>query len=77
VEGPCEHGIEPSGSIKCWEVLEAPQEGLSSVSTCKRIIITLYYKTVLVRKQVLQHYELLMLIRFRSLECYDNGFESH
>jgi hypothetical protein len=25
VEGSCEHGIEPSGSIKCWE-------GLSSVS---------------------------------------------
>jgi hypothetical protein len=22
VEGSCEHGIEPSGSIKCWEVLE-------------------------------------------------------
>jgi hypothetical protein len=37
VEGSCEHGIEPSGSIKCWEVpvaaqLAAPQEGLSSVS---------------------------------------------
>jgi hypothetical protein len=22
VEGSCEHGTEPSGSIKCWEVLE-------------------------------------------------------
>jgi hypothetical protein len=22
VEGFCEHGIEPSGSIACWEVLE-------------------------------------------------------
>jgi hypothetical protein len=22
VEGSCEHGIEPSGSIKCWEFLE-------------------------------------------------------
>jgi hypothetical protein len=22
VEGSCEHGIEPLGSIKCWEVLE-------------------------------------------------------
>jgi hypothetical protein len=22
VEGSCEHGIEPSGSINCWEVLE-------------------------------------------------------
>jgi hypothetical protein len=38
VEGSCEHDIEPSGSIKCWEVLEglhdlaAPQEGLRSVS---------------------------------------------
>jgi hypothetical protein len=36
--GSCEHGDEPSGSIKCWEVLEwlhklaASQEGLSSVS---------------------------------------------
>jgi hypothetical protein len=37
VEGSCEYGIEPSGSMKCWEVLEllqlmAPQEELSSVS---------------------------------------------
>jgi hypothetical protein len=23
VEGCCEHGIEPLGSIKCWGVLEA------------------------------------------------------
>jgi hypothetical protein len=22
VEGSCEHGSEPSGSIKCWDVLE-------------------------------------------------------
>jgi hypothetical protein len=22
VEGSCEHGNEPSGSIKCWNVLE-------------------------------------------------------
>jgi hypothetical protein len=22
VEGSCEHGNEPSGSVKCWEVLE-------------------------------------------------------
>jgi hypothetical protein len=22
VEGSCEHGIEPSGSMKCWEVPE-------------------------------------------------------
>jgi hypothetical protein len=22
VEGCCEHGIEPSGSMKCWEVPE-------------------------------------------------------
>jgi hypothetical protein len=21
-DGPCEHGNEPSGSIKCWKVLE-------------------------------------------------------
>jgi hypothetical protein len=25
VEGSCEHGNEPSGSIKCWEVLEMPR----------------------------------------------------
>jgi hypothetical protein len=33
VEGSCEHGNEPSGSIKCREVLElaASQEGLSSM----------------------------------------------
>jgi hypothetical protein len=37
VEGSCEHGNEPSGSIKCWEVLEqlaTPQEGLSSIEYC-------------------------------------------
>jgi hypothetical protein len=22
VEGPCKHGNKPSGSIKCWEILE-------------------------------------------------------
>jgi hypothetical protein len=22
VEGSCEHGIEPSGSIQCWGILE-------------------------------------------------------
>jgi hypothetical protein len=22
VEGCCEHGNEPSGSVKCWEILE-------------------------------------------------------
>jgi hypothetical protein len=34
VEGSCEDGNEPSGSMKCWEVaaqLTASQEGLSSV----------------------------------------------
>jgi hypothetical protein len=36
VEGSCEHCNEPSGSIKCWEVLVAAQlaafqEGLSSM----------------------------------------------
>jgi hypothetical protein len=39
VESSCEHGNELSGSIKCWEVLEAAQlvacqEGLSSVTEC-------------------------------------------
>jgi hypothetical protein len=31
MEGSCEDGNEPSGSIKCWEVLAASQEGLSSM----------------------------------------------
>jgi hypothetical protein len=36
VEGPCEHGNEPSGYIKCWEPgvaeqLAVSQEGLSSM----------------------------------------------
>jgi hypothetical protein len=38
VEGSCEHGNEPSGSIKCWVIscvaaqLPACQEGLSSMN---------------------------------------------
>jgi hypothetical protein len=38
VEGSCEHGNEPSGSVKCWEFLEwlhncaASQGALSSMS---------------------------------------------
>jgi hypothetical protein len=35
VEGSCEHGDEPLGSLKYWEVaaqLAASEEGLSSVS---------------------------------------------
>jgi hypothetical protein len=24
VGGSCEHGNEPSGSIRCWEILEGP-----------------------------------------------------
>jgi hypothetical protein len=34
VEGCCKHGNEPSGCIKCWEILErlvASQEGLGFV----------------------------------------------
>jgi hypothetical protein len=30
VEGSCEHGIEPSASIKCWEVFEGCTIGGSS-----------------------------------------------
>jgi hypothetical protein len=26
VESPCEVGIEPSGSMKCWETIEWPLE---------------------------------------------------
>jgi hypothetical protein len=32
MDGYCEHGNESSGSIKCWEVLEASQEGFSYMS---------------------------------------------
>jgi hypothetical protein len=31
VEGSCKHGNEGSGSIKCWEVVAASQEELSSM----------------------------------------------
>jgi hypothetical protein len=31
VEGSCEFGIEPSGSIKCWETIESKQLGISRV----------------------------------------------
>jgi hypothetical protein len=32
VEGSCEHGIEPSGSMKCWGV----PEGLTIDSSSRR-----------------------------------------
>jgi hypothetical protein len=43
VEGSCEHGNEPSGSIKCWKFLSsckigASQEGLSSMREKKRLV---------------------------------------
>jgi hypothetical protein len=34
-EGSCEYGIEPSCSMKCWVVLEWPNEWLSSISKYK------------------------------------------
>jgi hypothetical protein len=37
VEGSCEHGIEPSGSIKCWGVLE----GLHNWQLLKREFIVI------------------------------------
>jgi hypothetical protein len=58
VECSCEHSNEPSGSIKCWEVLAqlaASQEGLSSmgesiclVSTGRLVVfVVLWYKLLL------------------------------
>jgi hypothetical protein len=47
-EGSCEHGNEPSGSIKCWEILRvapqlaASQEGLSCMELIGKIILKLY-----------------------------------
>jgi hypothetical protein len=29
VESSCEFGIEPSGSVKCWETIECPNNYLS------------------------------------------------
>jgi hypothetical protein len=40
LEGSCEHGIEPSGSIKCWEVLE----GLHNYAYCTRKYVTKFCK---------------------------------
>jgi hypothetical protein len=51
VEGSCEHGDEPSGSLKHWEVSECgaqlavSQEGLSSVSKCSYAGMLLYVST--------------------------------
>jgi hypothetical protein len=40
VQGCCEHGNEPSGSIKCWtERLAAFQEGLSSMELVRFFIM--------------------------------------
>jgi hypothetical protein len=50
VEGSCEHGIEPSGSIKCWEVLEwlhscrLLKKG-SALCVSKLTVITIRYFT--------------------------------
>jgi hypothetical protein len=33
VEVSCEHSNEPSGSIKCWEILE--QHDVVNVETCR------------------------------------------
>jgi hypothetical protein len=38
VEGPCEHGNEPSGFIKFWEILEASREGLSSMESVSYLV---------------------------------------
>jgi hypothetical protein len=32
VEGPCEHGNEPSGSIKYWEIYESRKFQLHEVN---------------------------------------------
>jgi hypothetical protein len=39
VEGSCEYGIEPSGSMKCWEVLLFSELHLFTVLS---MIYTLY-----------------------------------
>jgi hypothetical protein len=31
VEGSCEFGIEPSGSIRCWETIEWPSSLVLSI----------------------------------------------
>jgi hypothetical protein len=36
VEGSCEHGIEPSGSIKWWEVLELGIHGYNMLGTTEK-----------------------------------------
>jgi hypothetical protein len=39
VVGSCEHGNEPSGSVKCWEVaaqLADSEVGLSSMKSARR-----------------------------------------
>jgi hypothetical protein len=38
VESPCEFGIEPLGSMKCWETIKCPNNwGLSSGAHFNRV----------------------------------------
>jgi hypothetical protein len=42
VEGSCEHGNEPSGSIKCWEILEQLNNCAASLERlCSMQLVTL------------------------------------
>jgi hypothetical protein len=48
VEGSCEHGNEPLGSIKCWEILEQLSDwkllkkGLSSMELVHEVCKSIY-----------------------------------
>jgi hypothetical protein len=56
VEGSCEHGNEPSGSIKCWEVLEQQSECLGK--SCYQSVQNLFPSRLLPSSKKLQYTKL-------------------
>jgi hypothetical protein len=47
MEGSCEHGIEPSGSVKCWEVYSIKRE--VSMFAGLVLLLGLFHLAMLVR----------------------------
>jgi hypothetical protein len=51
VESCCEFGIDTSGSMKCWETIERPTSGLSSMlSSIELVSMVIRHRTSLMRR---------------------------
>jgi hypothetical protein len=46
VESSCKFGVEPSGSIKCWETIEWPKSGLSNSTQLPRVSLVNWPKDI-------------------------------